>query len=175
MKEETNEKYSQSWKNKVKKSSENMFSLAEESIASYPGLKVIIVSRIPRFDSTVKSQLSQYGNSLNHNLWMEKGCPNNIRIHKLGLDCYGPLKEKRYGTPGTRGFDGKFVDGIHMRGILAVKHYTDSFVRMFGRNVIISQPGRSQGRSDYHNSCEQAVYQRRQGCSYIFFPNENLP
>ena len=71
---EEKEKNISNWKNKVKKSSEQMFSLAEQSIATYPGLEVIIVSRIPRFDSTyndppqVKSKLSQYGNSLYHNL-----------------------------------------------------------------------------------------------------------
>ena len=115
-KDESKEMHFQSWKNKVKKSSEEMFNLAEESITAYPDLKVIIVARIPRFDSTysdpaqVKSQLSQYGNSVYHNMWMDRGCPPNIKIHDLGLDCYGQLKDKRYGIPGTRGFDGKVVD-----------------------------------------------------------------
>ena len=105
-----------------------MFNLAEESIAAYPGLEGIIVSRIPRFDSIsndppqIKSILSQYGNSLYRNVWMDRGCPTNTEIHDFWMDCYG--------IPGTRGFDGKFVDGIHIRGILAVKHYTDSFVRI---------------------------------------------
>ena len=94
---------------------------------------------------------------------MNRGCPQNIKIHDLGLDCYGKLREKRYGTPGTRGFDGEFVDGIHMRGFLAVTHYTDSVIRMFRLSAANCQAGRSQTRSDYHANCEQAVYQRRQG------------
>ena len=48
-KDESKEMHFQSWKNKVKKSSEEMFNLAEESITAYPDLKVIIVARIPRF------------------------------------------------------------------------------------------------------------------------------
>ena len=113
-----------------------MFDLAEQCISAYPGLEVIIFSRIPRFDST------------------------NIRIQDLGLDCYGPLIEKRYGTPGTRGFDGKFVDGIHMRGYLAVKHYTGSFVRMLRPSMANMRAGRDQQKSDFHASCPQTVYQR---------------
>ena len=46
----------------------------------------------------------------------------------MNINCYGPLREKRFGTPGTRGFDGKFVDGIHLHRILAIKHYTDIFI-----------------------------------------------
>ena len=82
-----------------------MFKLAEDSASQYPGLEVIIVSRIPRFDpisndpAQVKSQLSLYGNSVYHNLWMDRGCPKNIKIHDLGLDCYGKLREKSYGIP----------------------------------------------------------------------------
>ena len=97
------------------------------------------------------------------NLWMEKECPKNIKIQDLGLNCYGALKEKRYGIPGARGFDGKFVDGIHMRGILAVKHYTDSFIRMLRPNAKNSWSAGGEGRSDYHSSCPQSVYQRNQG------------
>ena len=124
----------QQWKDKVEASSVKMFTLAEESIIANPGLEVVIVERIPRFDSLtndpaqIKSQLSQYGNSIYHKLWVERGCNINIKVHDLGINFYGPLREKRFGTPGTKGFDGKFVDGIHMRGILAVKHYTDRFI-----------------------------------------------
>ena len=90
---------------------------------------------------------------------MERGCNKNIKIQDLGLNCYGPLREKRFGTPGTRGFDGKFVDGIHMRGILALKHYKDSFIRMLRPNITNSWAGRGQKRSDFHNICPQTVYQ----------------
>ena len=105
----------------------------------------------------IKSQLSKHGNSVYHNLWMNKGCPKNIRIMDLGLSCFGPLREKRFGIPGTRGFDGKFYDGIHMRGILTVKYYTDSFIRMLRPKTT----DRGQSRSNYHNNCAQTVYQQR--------------
>ena len=156
------------WKKKVEASSTKMFNLAEKSIEENPGLEVIIVERIPRFDSIsndpkqIKSQLSLYANSIYRNLWVEKGCPKNIQIQDLGLNCYGALREKRFGIPGTRGVDGKYVDGIHMRGILAVKHYTDSFIRMFRPYMTISQAGR-QSWSDNHTRCPQSVYQRHRG------------
>ena len=158
----------------MKKSSEEMFSLVEKSIASQPDLEVILVSRIPRVASVqsdpiqVKSKLSQYGNSIYHNLWMDRGCPTNIKIHDLGMDCYGQLKDKRYGIPGTRGFDGKFVDMIHMRGHLAVKHYLDSFIRMLRPVAADISPGRSQMRSesDDHTNCEQAVHEQRSWAQY---------
>ena len=88
---------------------------------------------------------------------MERGCNRNIKVHDLGLNCYGPLREKRFGTPGTKGFDGKFVDGIHMRGILAVKHYTDSFIRMLRPSGAITQAGRGQRGSVFHASCPQTM------------------
>ena len=161
--DEDKEENFQLWKKKVESSSNKMFKLAEESISGNPGLEVVIVERIPRFDSTfndpkqIKSQLSLYANSIYRNLWVEKGCPANIQIHDLGLNCYGALREKRYGIPGTRGFDGKMADGIHMRGILAVKHYTDSFVRMLRPSVANSQAGNGQNRADNHTRCPQTV------------------
>ena len=94
---ELKEENVQTWKKKVEESSTKLFNLAEESIKSNPGLKVIIVERIPRFDpitkdpAQIKSQLSKHGNSVYHNLWMNKGCPKNIKIMDLGLNCFGPL------------------------------------------------------------------------------------
>ena len=104
---------------------------------------------------------------------MEKGCPKNIKIHDIGMDCYGQLREKRYGIPGTRGYDGKFVDNIHMRGVLAVKHYTDSFIRMLRPGAADGSPGRSQLRSDDHTNCEQAQYQRNNGQYYRSYGRSN--
>ena len=43
-KDEPIEEHLNSWKNKVKKSSERMFKLAEDSASQHPGLEVIIVS-----------------------------------------------------------------------------------------------------------------------------------
>ena len=50
-----------------------------------------------------------------------------------------------------------------MRGILAVKHYTDSFIRMLRPNVVNSQAGSGQYKSDYHTRCPQTAYQRNRG------------
>ena len=150
-----------------------MFNLAEESIKANQGLHVIIVERIPRFDpiandpSQIKAQLSQYANSIYHSLWIERGCPKNIHsVHDLGLNCFGPLKEKRYGIPGTRGFDGKMFDGIHMRGKMAVTHYTDSFICMLRPSENTRTGGGSFERADYHTTCPQTVYQQHRQAQY---------
>ena len=67
-----------------------------------------------------------------------------------------PLRTKRFGNPGEIGSDGKPWDGIHMRGRLAARHYTNSIIRIMlpsarGKNSSIPQ--------DYHLTCPQTMYQ----------------
>ena len=87
------------WKKKIEFSSTKMFQLAEQCISDNPGLEVIITERIPRFDSKtidpaqIKSQLSQYGNSIYHKLWMDKGCPKNIKL-RFGVTLLWPPSGK---------------------------------------------------------------------------------
>ena len=119
-------------KDEIKKSSENMFELAQRSLSENSSLeKVIILKRIFRCDlpkddpSHIRSKLSEYGNRVYDDIWLSKGCPGNIIIAQQPLECQGPLAESRYGSPSTKGYD-----GVHMRGRLAVQHYTGSFVNV---------------------------------------------
>lgn len=120
------------WEQKVSMSSNRMFSLAQWVVEAFPGTRVIILTRLPRYDPVnkdpqgIKSKLSEYGNSVYHQLWVTSGCPKNIMIHDQGLGCNGALRIKRFGDPHLRNYD-----GIHMRGELAVQHYTNSVIRMF--------------------------------------------
>ena len=154
------------WEEKVRISRRKMFQLAEKSLKFNQGLKkVIILKSLPRYDSyaadpsSLKSKLNQFGNTLYSSIWMEKGCPENIVIEDQHMDCQGPLREKRFGNPGSTGYDGKPWDGVHMRGRLAVTHYTNSLIRILSGTV----PSVSiSSKEDYHQMCPQALYQQQQ-------------
>ena len=149
------------WEKKVEESREKVFQLAQKSLKSNPSLKkVLIVKSLPRYDpstldpSSIKSKLNKFGNTVYDRLWLKSGCPNNIHIVDQQMDCQGPLREKRFGNPGSVGQDGKPWDGIHMRGKMAAKHYTHSLARI----VSALNP---QGDGNYHKTCPQAIYQHR--------------
>ena len=89
---------------------------------------------------------------------MEKGCPANIIIEDQHLDCHGPLREKRFGNPGIVGHDGRPWDGVHMRGRLAITHYTNSLIHILSGTV----PRFISSKQDNHQKCPQALYQQQQ-------------
>ena len=147
-----------------------MFELAENSLQNNPELKKVIILRsLPRYEPasvdplSIKEKLNQFGNTLYTNLWIEKGCPSNIIIEDQHLDCHGPLRDKRFGNPGSVGYDGKPWDGIHMRGRLAVTHYTNSIIRILSGTV---RSAFNSYKSDYHQTCPQTNYQSRQPHNY---------
>ena len=104
---------------------------------------------------------------------MQNGCPHNISIQDQKLDCQGNLREKRFGKLGEFSQNGKPWDGVHMRGRLAVRHYTNSLIRivasvfdnnMSGQNY---EKGKFE-RNNYHERCPQTNYQR----NYRQFPRQ---
>ena len=120
----------ESLKQEVKKSSEKIFEVAEQSLAENEDLeKVVIFKRMFRCDpikddpTQIKNKLSEFGNSVLDDLWLSKGCPKKINIVQQSLECSGDLLTDRFGSPMERGFD-----GIHMRGKMAVQHYTGSVI-----------------------------------------------
>ena len=127
---------------------------------------------LPRYDSVetdphgIRSKLNQFGNSLYETLWMQNGCPQNIVIADQHLECQGPLKNKRFGNPVHQGLDGKPWDGVHMRGPLAKRHYTNSLRRILAENLPSSDWSKdyqsSDWSADYHKTCAQTRYQARQ-------------
>ena len=159
-----------SWEDKVRQSRTKMFELAEESLEKNKSLKkVIIVASLPRYDSEdrdphgIKSKLNQYGNSVYASLWMQRGCPGNILIKDQKLDCQGDLRNKRFGNP-AENLDGKPWDGIHLRGRLGSRHYTNSMANIFAvsfSDIQINWSANQSGESFSHNTCAQANYQRR--------------
>ena len=117
-------------KKEIKACSEGIFTLAEESLAKNQKLEnVIIFKRMFRCDTLlndplqIRSKLSEYGNRVLEDTWLTRGCPKNISIVLQPLECDGDLRLSRFGNPNLRGYD-----GVHMRGGLAVQHYTGSVI-----------------------------------------------
>ena len=73
------EEYRREWATKVEDDSNNLFAVAEEVLKVDPNIKVIIVKRLPRYDSSqadplgIKANLSQFANSVYDQLWFKKG------------------------------------------------------------------------------------------------------
>ena len=63
-------------------------------------------------------------------IWLTKGCPQNISIVQQPLECYGDVRISRFGSPSAQGYD-----GVHMRGGLAVQSYTGSMVNILLDNL----------------------------------------
>ena len=122
----------ESLKNEIRTSSEKLFSLAQKSLKENKCLKkVIILKRIFRCDlliedpSQIRNKLSEYGNRVLEDIYLSKGCPDNISISYQPLECHDALRALRYGQPTARNYD-----GVHLRGNLAVQHYTGSIVNV---------------------------------------------
>lgn len=118
-------------KEEAKESSTKLFKLAEESLAKNRNLeKFIIIKRIFRCDTLesdpnqLKLELSEYANRVLDDIWISKECPKNIQLVKQNLDCSGDLRFQRFGSPSNSGYD-----GIHMRGSMAIQHYTGSLIQ----------------------------------------------
>jgi hypothetical protein len=159
-----------SWEEKVKIPRTKMFELAQSSLKTNKNLKrVIIVKSLPIYDpnhtdpNSIKSKLNQYGNSYYDTLWMQAGCPSDISIVDQNMECQGPLKLKRFGNPGSTDHDGKPWDGIHMRGRLAARHYTNSLIRILSEFL---PSGDNWSSKDNHRSCPQTRYQSHNTDNY---------
>ena len=93
---------------------------------------------------------------------MQRGCPSNISIQDQKLDCHGDLRQKRFGNPGIATNYGKPWDGVHMRGRLAGRHYTNSILRIFAAHFsqLDLESSASQSRDRYHETCPQTEHMR---------------
>ena len=45
----------------------------------------------------LRAKLSEYGNRMFEDIWLTKGCPQDIVIAEQPLKCNGRLQEDRYG------------------------------------------------------------------------------
>ena len=161
------------WQEKVFESRAKIFQLAESSLEQNKHVKnVIIVNSLPRFDPShedpcgIKANLNSFGNSLYSSFWMQKGCPANISIVDQKLDCAGELRTKRFGNPADKNPNGKPYDGVHMRGIKSMQHYTNSMIRVFAASFADLSVDRKYSQAvssdNYHETCPQTLYRQRQ-------------
>ena len=168
--------YKKQWFEQVEEDSKKLFKIAEDAIKHKPELKVVIVKRIPRFDCSsedilgIKSELSNFANSVYDQLWTKRGSPENIRIAelKLNVEHSSHLKSLIFGSRTENNFD-----GIHLNGKGASRHFTYRAVQAI-QDIIsphhrkpsqIPRPHRQSAAKhnlgeDDHSDCPQARYQR---------------
>ena len=164
------------WFDQVEKDSKNLFKIAEDAIKQKPKLKVVIIKRLPRFDSNsqdilnIKSSLSKFANSVYDQMWTKRGSPNNIKIIELNLNIEKPgyLRDLIFGSKSS-----KFFDGVHLNGPGASRHLTYRAVQALrpllphhGKPSTRAIPRPTQTKTNYklddHIDCPQARYQRGQ-------------
>ena len=122
-------------------SSENMFNVAVNAVNNTDVSKVIIMERIPRFDSTIKSELSELANGHLHHLLYESDYKDKIMIDQHSVMCNADNRSDIYGA--GRGFD-----GIHARGPAGHYSLTKSLINIL--KAVVRWPPSSS--SSFRNS-----------------------
>ena len=140
-----------------------------------PKLKIVIIKRLPRFDRSaqdiigIKSKISNFANSVLDQEWVKRGSPQNIRIVELNLvQGSQNLKSIIYGSPGS-----DRVDGIHLRGPGAQRHFTYRAVQAVKKALSYPlRPAKNAVKTacrmeeNYHATCPQTMYAKAQYRSY---------
>ena len=157
---------------KAKKSSQNMFRIAEESLEQNPSLQnVIIMEHHPRFDlpssdpTSLKSKLAKLANAELQKLWLNSTQKGRIFIgqHSLLTSGSGHQYLNRYKNSKTGQYD-----GIHLYGRTGVRDYTNSVKAILYLALSThSRPELGTAQSaelgttqEDHWNCPQTVYQR---------------
>ena len=167
--------YEREWTEKVEKDSENLFNLALKMTEEHKHMKIIILKRLPRFDTkaqdptSIKSRLSVFANNVYDQLYFKSGCPSNIKVADLNLATEYPyLRKIIMGNP-----EAPEYDGIHLRGSESSRHFTyragqlikssEGYARAPRENLKNTPTRYFTPRKDYdHTNCPQARYQRDQ-------------
>ena len=157
--------YRKEWAAKVENDSKNLFDVAENAVKVNPELRVIIVKRLPRFDSLasdplgIKTELSKFANKTYDQIWFRRGGPKNVHVVNFDFDCERSsyLKEILFGNPDSRNYD-----GIHLRGHGASRHFTyravQAILPVFSPRQVEAT---SNDQPDFHANCPQTNYQRQ--------------
>ena len=157
---------------KAKKSSQNMFRIAEESLEQNPSLQnVIIMEHHPRFDlpssdpTSLKPTLAKLANAELQQLWLNSSQKERIFIgqHSLVTSGSGRQYLNRYRNMKTGQYD-----GIHLYGSTGVRDYTNSVKSILdlalskhSRPVLGTAQSAELGTTqEDHRNCPQALYQR---------------
>ena len=103
--------------------------MAAQCATDYPSLRVVLLDRIPRLDSTTREALGKGADQVTASLWEENGRPDNIILESLKLHAASANeKQEIFGRQvGKRGFD------IHLRGEKGGKEFTFRAGRLLER------------------------------------------
>ena len=107
-------------KNKIKNHMEKLFLLAVKSAAEYPNLRVVLLDRLPRLDSTTRADLGKEADQAISSLWEGNGRPPNILPESLKLQTDTANEKKE--VFGRQKENSRF--GIHLRGEKGTKEFT---------------------------------------------------
>ena len=116
-------------KEEVHNKMEKLFHMTLQYITDHPNLKVVVLNRLPRLDSTSRASLSREADRAMVKLWEENGQPRNIILESLHLQV-GSRKEKEevFGHHlGNRSY------GIHLRGVAGKKEFSYRAARLLLR------------------------------------------
>ena len=108
---------------------EKLFHLSLQYITDYPNLKVVLLDRLPRLDSTAKADMGREADLAMAKLWEENGQPEGIILESLHLQVNTEKeKEEVFGRQ-----VGKKSFGIHYRGTAGNKEFTYRAARLLQR------------------------------------------
>ena len=105
---------------------EKLFHMALQYITDYPDLRIVLLHRLPRLDSTDRASLSREADMAMTRMWEENGRPVNVILESLHLQVNSAKeKEEVFGRHmGNNGF------GIHLRGVAGSKEFTYRAARL---------------------------------------------
>ena len=100
--------------------------MALQYITDYPDLRIVLLHRLPRLDSTDRASLSREADMAMTRMWEENGRPVNVILESLHLQVNSAKeKEEVFGRHmGNNGF------GIHLRGVAGSKEFTYRAARL---------------------------------------------
>ena len=150
--------YLEYFKQEAVMSAKNIFNSCVLALERQPSLKsVIIMKQTPRYDPrevdplSLKSALSHLFNNTLMDMWMSSSMKEYIFVGSHNIDCSGAIQSARYRHTKT----GRF-DGVHLYGSSGNKAYTRSVLNILRSAKLTSQ------ESDFHLSCPQSQYQKKQ-------------
>ena len=131
---------------------EKLFHLALQYITDHPNLKVVVLNRLPRLDSAIRSDLSRWADQDMARLWEENGRLDSIVIESLNLQV-GSARDKEdvFGRKhGTKSF------GIHLRGRAGNKEFTYRATKLLHRVIVRKEnSGKKEDRNEEERKREE--------------------
>ena len=164
----------EAFKQKIAKSCENIFTVAQNAITKHPELKsVLIMEHAPRHDEAridptgTKAKLAVYANSTFQTLWDRSEMKDKIVLGKHSLNCREDMVNAWYKDDNT----GRF-DGIHFNSRRGKEAFTLSVLKMI-LNALPLKTHKNSFTSSSHVNCPQSERQRAQKQKEMK-PNQNI-